>query len=77
MRDWIVRILFWCALAGIFLYFFFVGVSESDGYKKFRVETKESGIGFVVRMKPEGWEVWKVEHKVETSQLYPKKKPAA
>ena len=73
MRDWIIRILFWGALVYAFIYFCSVGISESDGYKKFRIETKTDGYGFVVRMKPEGWELWKVESKVETSRLYPKK----
>ncbi len=76
MHDWIIRILFWGALVLVFLYFCFVGVSESDGYKKLRIETKNNGTGFVIRMKPEGWEVWKVEHKVETSKVYPKKEAA-
>lgn len=74
MRAWIFRILFLSALIWLFFYLCAVGVSESGGYKKLRIETKADGSGFVVRMKPEGWELWKIERKVETSQVYPKKK---
>lgn len=72
MRSLLRTILFWALLAVAFLYFYSAGISESSGFKKLKIESKRSGNGFVVRMKPEGWEVWKVEKKVETAKVYPK-----
>ena len=77
MRTWIVNILLGGLLIGALIYFFSAGLSESDGYKKLRLETKKNGFGFVIRMKPTGWEVWKVESKVETALIYPAKKEIA
>jgi|GEM_PF-5773401 len=71
MKDWFVRVLLLAGIIFSFFYFLAVSVSESDGYKKLRIETKSSGTGYVIRMKPQGWEIWKLEKRVERFQLVP------
>jgi len=72
MRELLKAVLFWALLVTLFLYFYAVTIAESNGFKKIRIENKKSGNGFVVRMKPEGWEVWTLDRKVETAKYFPK-----
>ena len=71
MWDWIKMILIWAGLVGLFFYFCAADISDTSGYTKIRVSTKNAGNGWVIRIKSTGWEVWKLERRVETSKVFP------
>lgn len=70
MKQFLKLVIFWVIVAAIFFCLFSVEKAEGDSYSKLRVVARWGDRGVVVRMKPDGWELWKLESKVESSEIF-------
>lgn len=65
------NILLWAAFLFIFFYFLQVELFTLGDQLKFRIQTRGSGIGFALRMRWSGLEIWSVKHKAEIKKVFP------
>ncbi len=70
MKSILQIFLIWAITIAVFLTFFSVERADGGKYPKLRVVTKSGEDGIVIRMIPEGWELWKLQGKVEVSEIF-------
>lgn len=70
MKSILKILIIWAVTIAAFLTFFSVEKADGGKYTKLRVVTKSGEDGVVIRMKPEGWELWKLKSKVEVAEIF-------
>ncbi len=72
MKNFLRGIIVLIACVAIFLFLFSVETNTVGDYPKLRIVNKAATYGVVLRMKPEGWELWKLQNKVEMAEIFEK-----